>query len=228
MRLPKHLICVVTDRQRLLPAAAGTASLDSLVTFVGAAARAGVDLIQLRERDLGARALATLTVRCMAEAEGTRARVLVNDRIDVAMAAGAHGVHLRGDSVDPGAARSLVPPEYIVGRSVHSPEEAAAAASGGHLNYLIVGTVFPSPSKPAGHAVAGLAAVARTAAAVSIPVLAVGGVTLANVEGALRAGAAGIAAIGLFIPPSGGGYDRHLEMCVASLRRVFDSYRAVP
>ena len=96
------MICLVTDRRRLSIAAD---DIDRLVDLVAAAARAGIDLIQIRERDLDARQLAALVRRCVDAVEGTGTKVLVNDRADVAIAAGAHGVHLRGDSIAAPAVR---------------------------------------------------------------------------------------------------------------------------
>ena len=99
------MICLVTDRRRL---STGEDAADRLVDLVAAAARAGIDLIQIRERDLDARRLVALVKRCVAAARGTSTKVLVNDRADVADAAGAHGVHLRGDSIAATAIRSLL------------------------------------------------------------------------------------------------------------------------
>ena len=105
--------------------------------------------------------------------------MLVNDRIDVALAAGAHGVHLRGDSLPAARARLMVPPAFIIGRSVHSREEAMRAQDGGGLDYLVFGTVFKTDSKP-GLGVAGLDALSEVAAATRLPVLAIGGMTPAT------------------------------------------------
>jgi thiamine-phosphate pyrophosphorylase len=223
----KPRICLVSDRHRLSPASDPAESLARLVTFVGAAARAGVDMIQLRERDLDARDLAALTVRCIDEAAG-HAPVLVNDRLDVAVAARAQGVHLRSDSVDGSAARALAPPDFLIGRSVHGTAEAVEAGRGGSLDYVFCGTIFPTASKPAGHQPSGLAMLASVCAAVPIPVVAIGGITLERVEGAVRSGAAGVAAIGLFVPPRGVPFERHLAETVNTLRQVFDTCGALP
>jgi thiamine-phosphate pyrophosphorylase len=101
----RNLICLVTDRRRLSPDAHPEESCNRLVDFVGAAARAGVDMIQLREPDLDARGLAALAARCV-HASGD-APILVNERVDVALAAHAAGVHLRADSVDGAVARAV-------------------------------------------------------------------------------------------------------------------------
>ena len=183
------VICLITDRSR--------GGEDATVERVRWAAGAGVHLVQVRERDLDGGPLTSLVRRCVDAVRGSRARVLVNDRVDVALAAGAHGVHLRADSVPAARVRAICPPGFLLGRSVHARDEAIAAAAAGGLDYLLFGTVFATPSKP-GRAPAGLAVLADVASAVTIPVLAVGGVTPDTVEQVVRAGAAGFAAIGMF------------------------------
>jgi thiamine-phosphate diphosphorylase len=224
----RNLICLVTDRRRLSPPGNDLGALDRLVELAGAAGRAGIDLIQVRERDLEACDLVALATRCVAAVSGTNARILVNDRADVAMAAGAHGVHLRRDSVEALRARELVPSDYLVGRSVHSVEEATGVARAGGLDYLILGTMFPTLSKDAGHPLTGMTELAGACAAVTVPILAIGGMTLKRAEEAARMGAAGIAAIGLFLPPPGTAIERHVRDRVTELRRVFDTCGAVP
>ena len=144
------MICLVTDRRRLL--AVGRADADGpdpwracLAVQVRHAVAAGVDLIHLRERDLEAGALASLVTQLLAITAGSSTRLVVSDRVDIALACGADGVHLRGDSIPAAAARRLAPDGFLVGRSVHSRSEALAAAD---ADYLIAGTVFASPSKP--------------------------------------------------------------------------------
>ena len=192
--------CLVTDRRRLCPDARSFAEARrSLVDQARRAADAGVDLIQVRERDLEAADLAALVADLMAVTRGGATRVVVNDRIDVALACGADGVHLRGDSVAVEVARRLLPPPFLVGRSVHTSEEARAASG---ADYLIAGTVFPSASKRTGSASAELLGIDGLGAIVSasdVPVLAIGGITSDRIAPVLAAGAAGIAAIGLFI-----------------------------
>jgi thiamine-phosphate diphosphorylase len=156
-----------------------------------------VHLVQVRERDLEGRALTDLVARCVAAVRGTRTRVVVNERFDVALAAGAHGVHLRAGSMAAARVRAAAPPGFLIGRSVHAPEEAAGADSAGGLDYLIFGTVFASASKP-GRAPAGLAALAAAVSAARVPVLAVGGVTPDKLREVAATGAAGFAAIGMF------------------------------
>ena len=224
----RHPICLVTDRRRLSPDADDAAALDRLVTLVASAAHAAVDLIQIRERDLGTRALVDLCARCVAATAATTAKIVVNDRLDVAVAAGGDGVHLRSDSFDAPAARTLAPSGFLVGRSVHGAREAGEIARHGGVDYLIFGTVFSSASKSAGPSSANVDELARACAAAPLPVLAIGGIDERRAEAAAKAGAAGVAAIGLFIPPAGVPVERHLERVIATLRRVFDTCGVVP
>jgi thiamine-phosphate diphosphorylase len=209
---------MITDRRRL----AGDQE-EALVVRVGAAARAGVHLIQVRERDLDARPLTGLVERCVEAVAGTRARVLVNDRLDVALAAGAHGVHLRGDSLPAARARSVAPAPFLIGRSVHSRDEAVRAGEGEDLDYLLFGAVFSTPSKP-GATPAGIAGLANVAAATRLPVIAVGGMRASTIDALGRTGAAGFAAIGLF---AGDPLDR-LQVSVQQASLAFDTPRGVP
>jgi thiamine-phosphate pyrophosphorylase len=178
-------ICLVTDRRRRSPIEQAAEAVD-----------AGVDLLQIREHDLGAAELAELVIQVVRVASGSRTRVVVNDRLDVAVACDAHGVHLRGDSVPPAAARSIVPPGFLVGQSVHTREEALAVAP--HVDYVIAGTVFPTSSKPGRSELLGVSGLASIATAVRVPVLAIGGITVEQAGDISKAGAAGIAAMSLF------------------------------
>lgn len=187
----RPVVCMITDRHRL------GGDEDRLVRRVAEAAAAGVDLVQVRERDLEARELSRLVARCLDATRGTRTRVLVNDRFDVALATGAHGVHLRSDSISAARARSLAPIGFLIGRSVHSVDEAVRVSAEGGVDYLLFGTVFATASKP-GQPPAGVRLLADVAAATSVPVLAVGGVTADTVTQLAGAGAAGFAAIGWF------------------------------
>jgi thiamine-phosphate pyrophosphorylase len=218
------MMCLVTDRRRL---SNGSDGIDRLVDVVAAAARAGIDLVQVRERDLSARALASLVRRCVAAAAGTQTNVVVNDRADVAIAADAGGVHLRGDSIAAPTVRALLPKGALIGRSVHSAGEASGIARGGGVDYLVFGTLHPTASKEAVHPVATLAELSA-ACRVAVPVLAIGGMTVERAAAAARAGAAGVAGIGLFVPPDGIPADQHLQSVAAALRSAFDTSRAVP
>jgi thiamine-phosphate pyrophosphorylase len=159
-----------------------------------------VDYLQIRERDLEAAALAEVIAEVVGLAQGSGTRVLVNDRVDVAIACGAAGVHLRGDSVPPAHVRSIAPPGFVLGRSVHSLEEALAVEA--HVDYLTMGTIWSSASKSSGAKPLGTAGLSRVTARVAVPVLAIGGVTSERIGQLRQAGAAGMAAIGFFIAPA--------------------------
>jgi thiamine-phosphate diphosphorylase len=209
---------MITDRAR---AAGG--GVEPLVARVAAAARAGVHLVQVRERDLEAAALTRLVAACVAAVHGTAARVLVNDRLDVALAAGAHGVHLRGDSIPASRVRSIAPGPFLIGRSVHSRHEVDRATAEGAVDYLLFGTVFETPSK-AGARPAGTAALRDAVAATRVPVLAVGGITVATLPAVAATGAAGFAAIGLFAGVEAG----QLQVSVHQASAAFDTPGSPP
>ena len=206
--LSPPIIALVTDRQRL------GGSEDELVRLVHAAVEAGVTLVQVRERDLDDRSLFDLTGRILRAVRRAAARVVVNDRADVALAAGAHGVHLRADSFSASHVRRIAPPDFIVGRSVHSAREAAAAV---HLDYVLMGTVFPTRSKEDGAVLAGLAGLEEACRVCPVPVLAIGGVAADNLASIAAAGAAGIAAIGLFADAHTAAGGRRIETTLAEL-----------
>lgn len=204
---------MITDRRRL-----GADGEDVLVRRVAAAAAAGVDLVQVRERDMEARALSRLVVRCIEAVRGTRTRVLVNDRLDVALATGAQGVHLRGDSLPASRARSLSPAGFLIGRSVHSVDEAIRVSGEGGVDYLLFGAVFATASKP-GYTAAGVRMLADVAAATSVPVLGVGGVTTETMGDLAASGSAGFAAIGFFSDTDEQGLRRGLDAVSSAFGR---------
>ena len=191
----RPVICLIT------PAVRNTQGEAELLQRMAAAARAGVRLIQVRQTGMDGGALSHLVRRAVEVVRGTGARVLVNDRVDVALAAGAHGVHLRGDSVAASRVRSVAPEGFVIGQSVHSQEEASRAALGGGLDFLVFGTVFDSGSKPDVPG-AGTTRLAATCQAVPLPVLGVGGMIPVRLRDVAAAGAAGFAAIGLFAETS--------------------------
>jgi thiamine-phosphate diphosphorylase len=191
----KPVFCLITDRHRF-----GASWEQALVERVAAAAREGVHLVQIRERDLDGGPLNRLVSACVAAVRGTSTRIVVNDRLDVALAARAHGVHLRSDSFSGARIRTLAPPPFLVGRSVHSISDAAAATRDGGLDYLIFGTIFETPSKP-GRAAAGLELLAAVARSTPLPVVAVGGMTRERIGDVAAAGASGVAGISMFDTP---------------------------
>ena len=203
----RPLICLVTDRQRADP-----------VAQAAAAAAAGVDLIQVRERGIEAAALASLVRRVLDVVRHTATQVVVNDRLDVALACGADGVHLRADSIAVTDVKRIAPAGFLVGRSIHSASEAAAADA----DYFVAGTVFPTSSKPEQRVHLGADGLRSIVEATRTPVLAIGGVTFDTLDAIVRAGAAGIAAIGLF------AVTEPIDVLVRTLRSRFDTVKSAP
>lgn len=183
--LQPPILCLVTDRAACLGR-----PLEKVV--VGAVA-AGARLVQLREKDLPARELLQLGARLLGPVRAGGAALVVNDRVDVALALGADGVHLGGGSLPVRAARRLVGDRALVGASVHSLEEAVRAEEEG-ADYLLLGTIFETRSHP-GVKPAGTALIARVVAAVRVPVIAIGGINPRNAAAVMEAGAAGAAVI---------------------------------
>jgi thiamine-phosphate pyrophosphorylase len=161
-----------------------------VVDCTARAVRDGIEMIQVREKDLSARELLDLVYKVRDLAAGTRTRVLVNDRLDIAQAAGIDGVHLPANGLPPDRVRQFV---QLLGVSTHSVEEAIAAEKAG-ADFIVFGPIFDSPGKDA----VGLPPLTRVVSSVRIPVLAIGGITAANSRQVLDAGAAGIAGIRLF------------------------------
>jgi thiamine-phosphate pyrophosphorylase len=175
------------------------AGADAPAEAIAAAVAGGADWVQLRERALPARALlawvdaVSAAVRAAAGG-GRRVAVLVNRRVDVALAAEADGVHLGFDAMAAAQARALLGPDRLVGVSAHAPHELAAAAAGGAA-YAHLAPLFQPFSKPPERPALGLAALAGARAA-GLPVLAQGGIDAARAAAAVRAGAAGVAVTG--------------------------------
>ena len=169
-----------------------------LLSSVRAAVEARVTLVQLREKALTGRILFELAAAAAHVARGSGTRILVNDRADVARAAGCDGVHLTTNSLEASAVRQAFGEEFLIGVSAHAPAEARAARDGGG-DFAVFGPVFDTPSKRAYGAPAGLGALEEAARELSpFPVVALGGVGETNAADVLRAGAAGVAGIRLF------------------------------
>jgi len=213
----------VTDRHNFAATDSREAH-ETLLSKIAAAADAGVDWIQIREKDLSGRDCSSLTREALQRAtkssarKTTPTRILVNDRLDVAISESAGGVHLGEKSLPLAEAKRLVEnrgeqKDFLIGISCHSLEAARAAASGG-ADYLFFGPIFATPSKATFGAPQGLKRLAEVCRAVAIPVLAIGGIALANAAECLAAGASGIAAIRLFQD------SRDMASLVQSLRKL--------
>jgi thiamine-phosphate pyrophosphorylase len=206
-RLP--ILCYVTDRKSL--AVEGSDQGAALLERVRSAAVAGIDWIQIREKELSGKGLSSLTRYALAETkqinerDGRASRIIVNERLDVAWSERAGGVHLGEHSLsvhDVGkwlAAKADVArrDKFLVGVSCHSVEAAVAAARDG-ADYIFFGPVFATPSKAPFGAPQGCKRLAEVCSALEIPVLAIGGITVDNASDCFAVGAGGIAAIRLF------------------------------
>lgn len=222
------ILCLVTDRRRLAAAlgARPQEAEDALALQVAAAVTAGIDLVQIREPDLEAADLVRLVRRLLPAFETSSAKLLVNERLDVAVATKASGVHLKEGSFRVSDVRRMVPEGFLIGCSVHS-HDAALACRG--ADFVIAGTVLPTTSKP-GAATIGWAGLRSIVEAVApTPALAIGGVDEATVAHVSKIGAAGFAAIGAFIPgPAEGQVTEFLQKRLAELRKTFDSGHSLP
>ncbi|HYR09630.1 MAG TPA: thiamine phosphate synthase [Longimicrobium sp.] len=166
----------------------------SVADVVRAALRGGAPAIQLRMKDASAREMAEAARALLAETRAAGALLFINDRVDVALAVGADGAHVGQDDLPVAAARRIAPPGFLLGVSAETEELARAAEEEG-ADYVGVGPVYRTGSKAdAGDAV-GTERIARVAAAVRIPVVGIGGITIGNAAPVLHAGAAGVAVI---------------------------------
>jgi len=209
--MKSFLLCYITDRRDL-----GSVPLTAVIRET---VHAGVDLVQIREKDLASRELLALVQEVLALNVGASgaspepssvppylldreyrrrgARIVVNDRLDVALAGGADGAHLATHSIPVKVVRRFAPPPFVIGVSCHSLGEALAAEAGG-ADYLVLGPVFETPSKLGYGPPLGLEKLRNVTTRISIPVLALGGITVERVQSCLEAGASGIAGIRIF------------------------------
>lgn len=207
LNLPRNqpLLYLITNRQIFLRKADPDQSANQLqIEAIRQAAAAGCQLIQIREKDLSAKTLAEFTRQAIAAARPHGAKVLVNDRLDVAIAAKADGVHLRVSSLPTAEVRQAVAEkglkEFLIGVSTHSLAQAKTAETGG-ADFIVCGPIYDTPSKREFGEPMGLERFADICQTVNIPVLALGGINMTNFHQPINAGAAGIAAIGLFSNP---------------------------
>ena len=186
------LFYYITDRRAL-----ASPSDAALLRIVRKVLARGVDFIQVREKDLSDRRLFELTCRIVELAHDTPCRVLVNTRADIALAAGANGVHLPSSGLAIVDVRSWVPEDFIIGVSVHSLREIRIACEA-KVNYILAGHTFPTASKAGYGPNLGLGFLLRAVVRSSVPVLALGGMTAERIPSVLETGVAGIAGISLF------------------------------
>ena len=173
-------------------------TISDTLRFVRAAVEAEVVLLQIREKSLPARVLYELATRAADITRDSKTRLLINDRADIARAAGADGVHLTSQSLPAGVVRRTFGSEFLIGVSTHSLDEARAARDGG-ADFVVFGPVFETESKRGFGAPQGLDKLRQVADELrGFPVLAIGGISLENAGACFDAGASGVAAISLF------------------------------
>ena len=195
------LINLITSGQTTPATTPATEDFSRLLSLAQAAVAANVDLFQIREKNLSAAVLYALTARVAEIIRGSHTRLLVNDRGDVAAAAGADGVHLATYSLPPAVIRSAFGDAFLIGVSTHSLAEAVSARAGG-ADFVVFGPVFATPEKEKYGEPCGLTELETIASELApLPVLALGGLTVERVSDCLRAGAQGIAAIRMLSDP---------------------------
>jgi len=211
-------VYLVTDRHH-------TGGRD-LVAVVGQALQAGVRAVQLREKDLATRELFQLGGKVLAMTRAARAVLLINDRVDVAMALSADGVNLTRRSLPPREARGLLGPGKLIGVSCHSLTEIREAEDGG-ADFIVLGPIFETPSKaPFGPPLATVV-LRQARATTSLPILAIGGINSVRIPEVIAAGADGVSVISaVMAAPNPGAATAELLAGVArargSIRQVVD------
>lgn len=182
MIIPRRLLCVITDQE------------SNPVELARMALEGGAGMIQLRRKSASGRELFEWALRIQALCRKYRALFIVNDRVDIAMATHADGVHLGQQDMPVASARALLGPETLIGVSVSSAEEAKKAAGEG-ADYLGVGHIFPTSSKHKPMPPIGTAAIRPIMEAAGLPLIAIGGIEAANAAEVIRAKASGVAVI---------------------------------
>lgn len=211
LNLPAPIIYQITSGEATNQTLAADAA--RILSLVAASVAARIPLIQLREKNLNARSLYQLTVRAAELTAGSATRLLVNDRADIARAAGADGVHLSTRSLEASVVRALFGTDFLIGVSTHMLAEARGAREGG-ADFAVFGPVFETPSKKIYGSPVSLESLRAAAHALEpFPLIALGGITEENAASALRAGASGVAAIRALSNP------QRLEQTVRSMLR---------
>ena len=179
-------LLLVTDRHQTKGRA--------LVSLLERVLTAGLLTVQLRERDLSARELVALAREVQAVTASSKSQLLINDRIDVALALEGVGVHVRSNSLPLPVARKMLGPQWLLGMSVHSVEEGLLAQSQG-ADYIVLGPIYETPSKQMFGPPLGIHTLEKACTLVRIPIIGIGGVTAARAREMRRAGAFGVAVI---------------------------------
>lgn len=197
LKLPLPIIYSITSGTATPQTTPDDPQFDDILRLVRAAVHAEVPLLQIREKSLRARVLFDLVARAAESTRGSKTRLLVNDRADIAHAAGAAGVHLTTRSLPAGVVRNICGAEFVIGVSTHSIDEARAARDAG-ADFVVFGPVFETESKRAYGQPQGLDKLSEVTRELGeFPVVAIGGVTLDNAGACFGAGASGVAAIGM-------------------------------
>lgn len=214
LNLQTPLLYLITSGETTPATTPASNDFARLLALVTAAVAARIPLVQLREKNLHARTLYELTTRAAEITRGSATRLLVNDRADIAHTAGADGVHLTTHSLAAHILRRTFPQNFLIGVSTHSLAEAHAARDGG-ADFATFGPIFDTPAKRVYGAPVGLKKLNEAARTLApFPLIALGGITLANAPEALCAGAKGVAAIRLFNDPES------LNTTVRTIRRA--------
>jgi len=199
--LSKPILYLITRGASTATTTPDSPEFRHILEQVSAAVASGIELIQLREKRLTARVLFELVEQSAVLTRASATRLLVNDRADVAAAAGADGVHLTTQSIDAASIRRTFGDNFLIGVSTHSPVEAEVAKEGG-ADFVVFGPVFATPSKEKFGPPTGLGKLERVAKDLApFPLVALGGIDVTNARDCLRAGASGIAGISLFEEP---------------------------
>jgi thiamine-phosphate pyrophosphorylase len=181
----------------------------------------GADVIQLRDKNYGCHELFFVGKALRALTKKTKTLFIINDRLDVALICGADGVHLGQDDIRARVARQIAPPGFIIGVSVGTVDEAVRAEQEG-ADYIAVSPVFPTASKGDAGPGHGLAALRKIRNTVTIPVIAIGGISLENAGAVIAAGADGVAVISAVVgSPDITRAARELKAIVRKAKRVF-------
>jgi len=200
--LKPPVLYLITNGETTPATTPASKTFTQILELIEAAVKADISLIQLREKNLNARVLYELTVQAARLVKDTNTQLLVNDRSDIARSGGADGVHLASSSIDAGTIRRIFGPDFLIGVSTHSEAEAQAARDA-NADFAVYGPIFRTASKQMYGDPVGTARLRQTVSSVRpFPLLALGGISLENVEECFRAGAAGIAAISLFADPA--------------------------